>query len=156
MYTTIIRVRRGFTRQLVEDGIKDSSIAGVFISLRVIFCGCILNWFILSPLKDPFLVFDIKISPLIFIFSSIILICLWGCSNFLFKKGLFFLLLNFSYYIWFLVPGSSQIIIKLPLILSKKSLIIDQGWLEVLGPRGVYNTYNIPYNWNSSSNKWSG
>lgn len=43
IYTTVIRVRRGFTRQLVEDGIKDSSIAGVFISLRVIFCGCILN-----------------------------------------------------------------------------------------------------------------
>lgn len=134
---------RGFVRQLVEDGVKDSSFAGVLISLSVVFCGCILNWFILRPLKDPFLRFDIKLSPLFFIFFSIILIYLWSCSNFLFKGGLFFLLLNFSYYIWFLVPNSRQIIMKLPLILSKKSLMVDQGWLEVLGPSGIYRKYLI-------------
>lgn len=128
----------GFVNQLIEDGIKDSSSASFFISLSVIFCGCIFNWFILSPLKEPFLRYDIKFSPLIFIFISIFLIYLWRFNNFLFKGTFSFLLLNFSYYIWFLVPNSSQIMIQFPLSLRKKSLIIDQGWLEILGPRGIY------------------
>lgn len=76
IYITTISISRGFVRQLVEDGVKDSSLAGVLISLSVVFCGCILNWFILRPLKDPFLRFDIKLSPLVFIFLSIILIYL--------------------------------------------------------------------------------
>lgn len=42
--------------------------------------------------------------------------------------------------IWFLVPLSSQFIIKLPMSLSLKYLkLLDQAWLETIGGKGINN-----------------
>jgi len=73
-YITIIRFSSGFMLQLVEDRIKDVSFCGFIMCIRVIISGCVLNWLILSPLKDPFLSFDIKLTPLFLIFSCIFII----------------------------------------------------------------------------------
>lgn len=45
--------------------------------------------------------------------------------------------------IWFLVPLSSQFIIKLPMYMSHNYLkLADQSWLEMLGGQGIWNLSN--------------
>lgn len=42
---------------------------------------------------------------------------------------------------WFIVPLSTQVYIKYPITLGVYSLILmDQGWLEILGPQGVFSS----------------
>jgi len=73
-YIALISFRSGFVLQIVEGNKKDVSLCRIFITVGVISGGCLLNWLILIPLKDPFLTYDIKFCPLFFIFLSVVFI----------------------------------------------------------------------------------
>merc|ERR1719210_1839820 len=73
-YIALISFRSGFVLQIVEGNKKDVSLCRIFITIGVISGGCLLNWLILIPLKDPFLTYEIKFCPLFFIFLSVVFI----------------------------------------------------------------------------------
>jgi hypothetical protein len=46
--------------------------------------------------------------------------------------------------IWFIVPISTQIIIKFPFAFGKINLkVVDQGWVEVVGAQGLFRLLSI-------------
>lgn len=114
----------------------------IILSLGAITRGAILNWFIFQPLIHPTLFFYIKQLPLILTLAGIVLaLYFFRPSN---SPALSITLPTFYFItvsIWFITPLSTQPIIK-PIFTSGKLIlnIIDQGWLEILGPSGIKQT----------------
>jgi len=168
MITSCYRVRlvlRGITRTSiglsfhnVRDNSNNNTIAIIFLRLGGVFGGCRLNWLFVAPLVDPILPTYLKLIAFVITLLGgyiIYAVVMRKSSHAL----TYSFLTDISCYIWFIVPLSTQIIIKRPLYLGKYNLIlIDQGWLEEIGGQGLFifikssfSNYNSIYNLNLSS-----
>jgi hypothetical protein len=102
--------------------------------------GCLINWLIIYPFEDPCIPTYFKLLALVLTllggYLSYIFIIFYSCIRI---SLLFFCRINS--FMWFIVPLSTQVYIKYPITLGVYSLIlIDQGWLEVLGPQGFFRS----------------
>jgi len=137
MITSCYRVRlvlRGITRtniglsfHNVSDNSNNNTAAIIFLRLGGVFGGCVLNWLFIAPLVDPVLPTYLKlIAFIVTLLGGYIIygVVIRKSSHALNNP----LLTDISCYIWFIVPLSTQIIIKRPLYLGKYNLmLIDQG-----------------------------
>ena len=149
MITSCYRVRlvlRGITRtniglsfHNVSDNSNNNTVAIIFLRLGGVFGGCVLNWLFIAPLVDPVLPTYLKlIAFIVTLLGGYIIygVVIRKSSHALNNP----LLTDISCYIWFIVPLSTQIIIKRPLYLGKYNLmLIDQGWLEEIGGQGLFS-----------------
>lgn len=140
IFTGLISINMGMRIQYIEDNSTRNTYPIIILRLGAIFGGCLINWIILSPLNEPVLSFGFK---LIAFFVTLL-----GGTAIIYiiqlKKSLSYnisLLRDRRAFIWFLVPLSTQIILKLPMKLGNYNLkIIDQGWVEVFGAQGIFLT----------------
>jgi hypothetical protein len=105
----------------------------LLLSIISITCGRLISWF--PPISSSFYLVPsyLKFMPLIIVILGVIS-AFYISTN---KRESSSLLINWniSHYalctIWFLVPISSQIILKWPLVIAHLNIkYIDQGWIE--------------------------
>ena len=112
----------------------------LFLTRGTIIRGAILNWFRFNFLPEPILPHHIKLLPIIITFIGVYIafVVTTKLDAFNIPAPLSF---RFNRTIWFLYPLTSQGIIPLPLKTSHTILIIiDNGWLELLGRQGIFMT----------------
>lgn len=110
----------------------------IFLSFMSIMLGNFMSW--MSPVSSSMYVLPrlMKIAPFFLIIIGVC--CAWLITESLGRSKL----INYSYrhfascIMWYLVPLSSQFIMKFPFYVAHNYLkSVDQGWLEVRGGRGV-------------------
>lgn len=109
----------------------------ITLSSIAIIAGATIIW--LNPIRNnlALLPFYIKILPTCFMLTGLYI----GFSISSINKYIFTIKNNINHYasciIWFLVPLSTQFIIKYPILFAHINLkIIDQGWIEI--PQFIY------------------
>ncbi len=114
------------------------------LNLRVgaITAGAIISWFAIAPILETPLPLTLKTIALFLTLGGGVLLMIAITTKFntsltpiiSFSKAAFFITA-----MWSLTPTSSQLLLKHPFFISKASLkLIDQGWLEILGPQGLF------------------
>lgn len=154
IFTGLVSIRIGIRIQYIEDNRTSNVHPIIILRLGAVFGGCIINWVIISPLDEPILTYSFKLLAFIvtvlgglFIFYVVILkISISFYANLLHDRRAF---------IWFIVPISTQIILKLPIKLGSFSLkVIDQGWVESFGAQGLFSWISATFKkyqlWQSS------
>lgn len=127
----------------------------VLASISVI-SGSLIAW--VAPLKQEIMMIHLceKFTPLVLVIMGAALAWAMSTSN---QKNQSILMENpINHYasctIWFLVPLSSQFIMKLPIYMSHNYLkLTDQSWLEALGGQGIRTLSNKASNTLISSSK---
>nr|QGZ10044.1 NADH dehydrogenase subunit 5 [Eisenia spelaea] len=120
------------------------------LALMSVISGASILW--LAPLKQEMLVIPLhqKLLPLALVFVGALVA--WQMSSSVQETAALPLILPMTHYascmMWFLVPLSSQFMLKLPMYISLNYLKqTDQSWLEVLGGQGLslasYKTSNM-------------
>jgi len=114
----------------------------IILSLIAVTSGAIITW--TDPISNIIvsIPLSLKLMPSTFIFIGLIVGYTIASSN----KNLFYEYKNLNHYalctIWFLVPLSTQFIIKFPLWLAHINLkSIDQGWTEL--PQLIHSSITI-------------
>nr|QGZ10070.1 NADH dehydrogenase subunit 5 [Eisenia balatonica] len=111
----------------------------ILASMSVI-SGASIMW--VAPMKQEMLIIPLylKLMPLILVLLGASLAWMMSTSNQKSKSVLMQLPLTHygSSMMWFLVPLSSQFVMKLPMFMSHNYLkLLDQAWLESLGGQGM-------------------
>lgn len=111
--------------------------------------GSIINWIILITNQVLIIPIHFKILPIIII--SIGLIFAWAINSNITINLSNIIKISYNHFasciIWFLVPLSSQFIIKFPLSSAHHYIkTIDQGWLEIRSGQGIFLTSTIRAN----------
>lgn len=115
----------------------------ILLGILSIFAGRIIRWIILLTNDTFILPTIIKLLPIIIITIGLILAWILNTNTITNKSSI--ILHSISHYasciIWFLVPLSTQFIIKAPLASAHQYIkSIDQGWLEILSGQGAFLT----------------
>ena len=108
------------------------------ILLRIgrIIGGCIFNWLLIFPIEEQFI--DLKLKLFTLCIINIRLLFIYYNLNLNIYIFIYNYLLRFNSNIWFITYRSSQFIIKYPLLLGLINIkFIDEGWNEIVGPRGI-------------------
>ena len=124
--------------QYINENTLDNTFPICILALGGVVRGCLLNWIFIVPAIEPSLGHNIKLIPfLLTLFGAIFLYNLIILTNsFTFYNKLTH---DFSSFMWFISPMSSQMVLTLPFQTSKYSLIlIDQGWVEISGAQGLF------------------
>lgn len=124
----------------LEEGNSLTTPILTLASMSVI-SGSIIIW--VTPIKQEIINIPLyqKLIPLILVIMGASIAWLISSSNQKNESVLIYSPLNHyaSCMIWFLVPLSSQFVIKLPIYMSHNYLkLIDQSWLEILGGQGIH------------------
>ena len=145
IYIGLMSYRIRLNIQYISDNTLDNTTPIILLSLGSIFGGCLLNWILVFPLHEPFLCFFYKVIPFIlFMIGALVSFFLLISFNLFSIKFFYFFNMNSS--MWFIVPISTQFIIKYPLIIGKYNIIIsDQGWLEEFGRKGIFFLISFIY-----------
>lgn len=103
--------------------------------------GSIIMW--ITPIKQEIMNIPLyqKLLPLILVILGASIAWFISSTNQKNESVLIYSPLNHyaSCTIWFLVPLSSQFVIKLPIYMSHNYLkLVDQSWLEILGGQGIH------------------
>lgn len=136
--TGLVSINIGAGVQYVDDSTIDNTSPIVMLSLGAIFGGALINWVLLAPIMEPVLSYSIKMLAFVVTIFGGAFVC-----TLVRLKGSLALNIKLAHnrraYMWFITPISSQIIMQLPFFLGRSNLkIIDQGWIEVTGGRGVF------------------
>jgi len=122
---------------------KNIIIPILFLSTLSISCGRIIFWF--PPIRSSFYIVPtyLKFMPLIIVTLGILAAYLIT-TNLTYKPA-FLIDWALSHYalctIWFLVPLSSQFILKWPIITAHLNIkYVDQGWLEIVSGLNINKT----------------
>ena len=138
IYTGLISINMGMRIQYIQDNRTSNTNPIILLRLGAIFGGCLINWIILSPLDEPILSYRFKLTA----FFVTILGALAMIYTIILKKSLssfICLITDRRALIWFLVPMSTQIMLKFPIKVGNYNLkTIDQGWIERFGAQGVF------------------
>lgn len=115
----------------------------ILLALAAITAGAFLNWLIVEPGVPIVIPISLKIIALTRTLTG--LISSWILNSQSSTSAPLTVRLPLSHHfnasIWFLVALISQGVIKSPLKLSHKFLTtLDHGWLEILGPQGLYTS----------------
>nr|QGZ09966.1 NADH dehydrogenase subunit 5 [Eisenia nana] len=120
--------------------------------------GASILW--LAPMKQEMLIIPIyqKLTPLALVTLGALVAWLASSSTQVQVSSLMHSSVNHyaSCMMWFLVPLSSQFMLKIPMCLSHNYLkLLDQAWLETLGGQGIYKVSTQASNMLMSSSKSS-
>lgn len=141
----------GWTRQTQSftlHTIKDRNISRLnpetLLALGALIGGRAINWLIIAPLNTPAIKRIYKITPIITIMLSfiVVIIYLLNLKTINIKKRVTIITLST---IWFLAPLSSQRLIKYSMVFAiQLTKNMDQGWNEYVGGEGIKKiTINI-------------
>lgn len=141
----------GWTRQTQSftlHTIKDRNISRLnpetLLALGALIGGRAINWLIITPLNTPAIKRIYKITPIITIMLSFIVVTIYllNLKTINIKKRVTIITLST---IWFLAPLSSQRLIKYSMVFAiQLTKNIDQGWNEYVGGEGIKKiTINI-------------
>lgn len=141
----------GWTRQTQSftlHTIKDRNISRLnpetLLALGALIGGRAINWLIITPLNTPAIKRIYKITPIITIMLSfiVVIIYLLNLKTINIKKRVTIITLST---IWFLAPLSSQRLIKYSMVFAiQLTKNMDQGWNEYVGGEGIKKiTINI-------------
>uniref|UniRef100_UPI0030FE89BA NADH dehydrogenase subunit 5 n=1 Tax=Phyllodoce medipapillata TaxID=868040 RepID=UPI0030FE89BA len=138
MFTGLISMSMGMSMQYVDDNSTSNTSPMIMLSIGAVFGGCLMNWMMMSPLDEPILSYSMKLMAFfITVFGGCIM-----AYVILFKYSLSYytyLLHDSSAMMWFMVPMSTQMMLKFPMKLGSYSLkIMDQGWVESFGAQGIF------------------
>jgi len=138
--TGISSIHIGFSFHLNNDNNIYNTSPIIILCLGAIFGGCIINWILIYPFEDPCI-------PVYFKLLALIVTLLGGYLSFYITTlhSCFSVYLPFLFhinsFIWFMVPLSTQAYLRYSMFLGKCNLVLtDQGWIEVIGPKGVFLT----------------
>ena len=138
MFTGLISMSMGIRIQYVEDNSTRNTSPIIILRLGAIFGGCLINWVVISPLDEPILSYSFKLIAFVITVLGGVLIAYVIIIELSISSHLN-LVHDRRAIIWFIVPISTQIILKLPIKLGSYSLkIIDQGWVERFGAQGIF------------------
>lgn len=128
----------------VSDSDPDISFPILLLTLGAISAGALINWVFLPPSLDPILPSHLKLAPLIVTFIGALLTWPLFSRNSSAPSAFTSLPITHeaSANMWFLVPLSTQIPLKLGLPAAHTFLkTLDQGWNEMAGPQGFYSSF---------------
>uniref|UniRef100_UPI0030DF2408 NADH dehydrogenase subunit 5 n=1 Tax=Antonbruunia milenae TaxID=3053535 RepID=UPI0030DF2408 len=117
------------------------------LSLWAVVGGALINWGFITPLIEPILSVNLK-----WMMTSCVLLTLSLGTVYIYfnKTGIFSMINGFNYMgssMWFLDMMTTQGLIPWFLHTShKKAKLIDHGWVELLGPQGVFSGLNFSFN----------
>ena len=124
----------------------------VLLSICAIIMGSIITW--LPPVRSSIFILPqyIKLLPIFIVILGLSASAFFTIPNRI--SSCILIKIPYTHYascmIWYLVPLSSQFIIKLPLSAAHHYLkSIDQGWIEITGSQGInknINTLSNKYN----------
>ncbi len=126
--------------QYISDNNNSNTTPILFLTIGAIIGGSSINWLSILPSKEPILPIFLKIIPLIVTIIGVIVIYQKvtfrstvespSFSNSIFN--------HINAFIWFLVPLSSQALLKLPISICINSMkTIDHGWIEISSAQGT-------------------
>nr|YP_010502218.1 NADH dehydrogenase subunit 5 [Leocrates chinensis]UXC96463.1 NADH dehydrogenase subunit 5 [Leocrates chinensis] len=123
--------------QYLSDSDNNTTTPMILLSFGAISGGAAINWLMLAPSAEPVLTQSLKLSPLMMVISGAILGYMISLSpSALSLTSTAYCQTNST--MWFLVPLSSQNILRPPLFLSHKLLkVMDQGWVESSSAQGI-------------------
>ena len=141
--TGLVSIRMGIRIQYVDDRTVDNTSPIIFLRIGAILGGAILNWIIIRPVVEPVLRYRIKLLAFVVtMLGGLLIYIVINISSTLSKD--IKLIHNRRALIWFIVPISTQIIIKFPFAFGKINLkVVDQGWIEVVGAQGLFRLLSI-------------
>jgi NADH-ubiquinone oxidoreductase chain 5 len=121
---------------------KSLTIPIIVLTLMSITSGSAILWLTASNQESIITTPVIKIIPIIMVTLGLITAWIIRSSNIVHKSNIILIPLTHaaSCTMWFLVPLSSQFIIKQPIYIAHNYLkSLDQSWLEMLGGQGARN-----------------
>jgi hypothetical protein len=118
-----------------------------FLTFNALTVGTILNWSLISPSLHPNLPLPWKLIPLILISLAIILT--WTIQTYRSQQNSNLISYNIIHLnitsIWQITPISSQHVAKSFMVAANTTTKLnDHGWLEFIGPQGIFNQITKP------------
>nr|UOU20228.1 NADH dehydrogenase subunit 5 [Glycera sp. i ZZ-2021] len=139
MYTALVSNNMSLPIQYISDNSTSNTTPMIMLAVGAIMGGSSMNWLSILPYKEPVLAIDMKLTALVVtlagaIFMSMKVMSLTPSSN----NSMFN---HMNAFMWFLVPLSSQALLKSPMSLCLKSMkTMDQGWMEMTSAQGIFAT----------------
>nr|YP_010838238.1 NADH dehydrogenase subunit 5 [Clavisyllis tenjini]WGF21047.1 NADH dehydrogenase subunit 5 [Clavisyllis tenjini] len=131
----------------LNDNDKFLSSSILLLTLGAISLGLMMSWFAMAPLQEPFLNSPFKMSIMFVTLMGLIF------SYLIYKPSLISLILPISNFpkftfistsMWLLAPISSQMLLNFPFQMAlKSSHLLDQGWYESMGPKGLIKILSL-------------
>nr|ALQ78835.1 NADH dehydrogenase subunit 5 [Glycera tesselata] len=142
MFTALISNNMSLPIQYTSETSTSNTTPMLFLTTGAICGGSIMNWLSILPYKEPILNMNFKMSPLIVTILGALIMLNKIMSNSPSPK--IFMYNNMNALMWFLVPLSSQAILKLPMNMCINSTkIMDQGWMEMASAQGTFNNISF-------------
>nr|ALS46275.1 NADH dehydrogenase subunit 5 [Glycera americana] len=139
MVTALISNNMSLPIQYTSDNSTSNTTPMIMLTLGAITGGSSMNWLSILPYKEPVLAIDMKLSALMVTLAGAFLMYLKVTSLTPSSNNSMFNHMNA--FMWFLVPLSSQAILKSPMSLCLKSMkTMDQGWMEMTSAQGIFST----------------
>nr|YP_001974537.1 NADH dehydrogenase subunit 5 [Metaperipatus inae]ABQ95568.1 NADH dehydrogenase subunit 5 [Metaperipatus inae] len=111
----------------------------LILTFGSIMSGSILSWLTMNPTLNVFMPLKLKMMIIMLIMIGILLGNLLYKLNFL--KNKMYIYYKFKFYnsqMWFFPENSSQSFLMNTMMLSKKSFILDNNWVESMSAQGSY------------------
>nr|ALS46314.1 NADH dehydrogenase subunit 5 [Glycera cf. oxycephala FS21] len=137
MSTALISNNMNLPIQYISDNSLSNTTPMFMLTLGAIMGGSCMNWLSILPMKEPVLPPMLKLSAFVVTMAGAILMFLKVSSAAPSNMNPMFNHMNAL--MWFLVPLSSQALLKSPMntcLNSMKSM--DQGWLEMTSAQGIF------------------
>nr|ALS46250.1 NADH dehydrogenase subunit 5 [Glycera unicornis] len=139
MSTALVSNNMSLPIQYSSDNTLANTTPMLILSVGAICSGSLMNWLFISPLKEPLLSSEMKLIPL--------MVTILGATS-MFNKSTSkaptpnnSMFSHMNALMWFLVPLSSQALLKLPMSVCLKSMYtLDQGWTELSSAQGIHST----------------
>nr|ALQ78783.1 NADH dehydrogenase subunit 5 [Glycera dibranchiata] len=137
MVTALISNNMSNPIQYTSDNTLSNTYPMMFLAMGAITGGSIMNWISVLPYKEPILNLPMKTTALVVTLAGAALMFMKSTSPNPSSESSMFNHMNA--FMWFLVPLSSQAILKSPMSICLKSMkTMDQGWTEMASAQGIF------------------
>nr|ALQ78796.1 NADH dehydrogenase subunit 5 [Glycera capitata] len=138
MSTALISNNMSLPIQYITDNSSSNTTPMIMLTMGAITGGSSMNWLTMLPYKEPVLTISLKLSAFVVTITGALIMFLKVTSLSPSSNNSMFNQMNA--FMWFLVPLSSQAIMKSPLALCLNSMkTIDQGWMEMASAQGLFS-----------------
>ena len=142
IFTALISNNISLPIQYTSESHTSNTTPIIFLTIGAILGGRTINWLSILPYKEPILYTDIKSTALLVTTVGAILIYKKITSKT--PSSDISLFNHINAFIWFLVPISSQAILKYPLHMCINSIKnLDQGWIEISSAQGIFKNLSF-------------
>nr|ALQ78809.1 NADH dehydrogenase subunit 5 [Glycera capitata] len=138
MSTALISNNMSLPIQYITDNSSSNTTPMIMLTMGAITGGSSMNWLAMLPYKEPVLTISLKLSAFVVTIMGAFVMFMKVTSLSPSSNNSMFNQMNA--FMWFLVPLSSQAILKSPLTLCLNSMkTIDQGWMEMASAQGLFS-----------------